>query len=281
MRNTRYEHYQTLTLSFLSYQVKAAGPDLRKDHALRYHSLHDNTYLRYFVGHTGQVVNVSMSAKTDQFLSASVDKTIRLWDLRTNQCNGAVRCATTPAVAYDMQGLIFAAATADGEVKLYDSRGYDKGPFNTIQIGGVGGVVDPTTGKLPRVTCAKFSDDGNDLMCVAGGNVYIHSAFAPFAEVMRINVGSETGGSAGGKHFGQEGGGVDLDACWTPDGQYVLSGGADSRVHVWSVRSGRKVTTWQSRHAGIPSVVRWAPGSMMAASACTEGGCALWIPQID
>ena len=75
--------------------------------------------------------------------------------------------------------------------------------------------------------------------------------------------------------------GNNLEACWTPDGRYVLSGGADSRVHVWSVRSGSKVTTWQSRHAGVPSSVRWAPGSMMAASACTEGGCALWIPQID
>ena len=68
------------------------------------------------MGHTKQVVSVSMSAKTDQFLSAAADHTIRLWDLRTNQCNGVVRCATTPAVAYDAQGLIFAAATDDGEV---------------------------------------------------------------------------------------------------------------------------------------------------------------------
>ena len=260
-------------------KVKAASKDPRKDHALRYHSLHDNTYLRYFVGHTKQVVSVSMSAKTDQFLSAAADHTIRLWYLITNQCNGVVRCATTPAVAYDMQGLIFAAATDDGEVKLYDARGYDKGPFNTIAIGGAKGAVDPATGKRPRVTTAKFSDDGNDLMCVAGGMVYIHSAFTPFEEVMRIDVAKETGGS-GGKHAGGLEA-LDLEACWTPDGQYVLSGGADSRVHVWSVRSGSKVTTWQSRHAGVPSSVRWAPGSMMAASACTEGGCALWIPQID
>jgi len=261
-------------------KVKAASKDPRKDHALRYHSLHDNTYLRYFVGHTKQVVSVSMSAKTDQFLSAAADHTIRLWDLRTNQCNGVVRCATTPAVAYDAQGLIFAAATDDGEVRLYDARGYDKGPFDTIAIGGVKGAVDPSTGKRPRVTCAKFSDDGNDLMCVAGGAVYIHSAFAPFEEVRRIDVATETGGS-GGKRGGGGLEALDLEACWTPDGRYVLSGGADSRVHVWSVRSGSKVTTWQSRHAGVPSSVRWAPGSMMAASACTEGGCALWIPQIE
>jgi len=251
-------------------KVKSAGKDPKRDHALRYHSLHDNTYLRYFHGHTDQVVSVSMSAKTDQFLSASQDRTVRLWDLRTEKCNAKIECATTPCVAYDLQGLIFAAACDDGEVKLYDARGHDKGPFNSLRVGGGGGA---------RVTCLKFSDDGESLMCVAGGTMYIHDAF-DFSEKMRINVAMETGGTGSGKEAAGISG-ANLEACWTPDGRYVLSGGADSRVHVWNVRNGSKVTTWQARHAGIPSSVRWAPGMMMAASACTEGGCALWIPQLD
>jgi hypothetical protein len=36
-------------------------------------------------------------------------------------------------------------------VKLYDARGYDKGPFTTFHVGG----VDPDTGMRPRVTCTK------------------------------------------------------------------------------------------------------------------------------
>ena len=55
-------------------KVKAPSKDVKKDHALRYHSLHDNTYLRYFFGHTAQVTTVSMSAKTDMFLSAAADE---------------------------------------------------------------------------------------------------------------------------------------------------------------------------------------------------------------
>jgi len=256
-------------------KVKAPSKDVKKDHALRYHSLHDNTYLRYFFGHTAQVTTVSMSAKTDMFLSAAADETVRLWDLRTDQCNGKIECATTPCVAYDQQGLIFAAACADGEVTLYDARGYARGPFSAGKVGS----VDRATGLRPRVTCLKFSDDGESLMCVAGGTMYIHDAF-DFGEKMRIDVAMETGGTGAGKDAAGTSG-MNLEACWTPDGQYVLSGGADSRVHVWSVRTGGKVTSWGSRHAGIPSSVRWAPGMMMAASACTEGGCALWIPQLD
>ncbi|EEH60425.1 COMPASS/Set1C complex protein [Micromonas pusilla CCMP1545] len=254
-------------------KVKTASAQPQKDHALRYHSLHDNTYLRYFVGHADQVVSVAMSAKTDQFLSAAKDRTVRLWDLRTNVCNGVIRCATTPSVACDAQGLIFAAATDDGEVKLYDARGYDQGPFTTFRVG----AKDRVTGHAPRVTCAKFSPDGEFLLCVAGGVMYVLNAFEG-DETMRINVGAETGGMGQGKDAAGASGN-NLEACWTPDGQYVLSGGADSRVHVWSAKTGGKVAVWGSRHAGIPSSIRWAPGMMLAASACTEGGCALWIPQ--
>lgn len=269
-----FDSASTDPLSFPpSAQVKQPSKDPKKDHALRYHSLYNNEYIRYFVGHTAQVVNVSMDAVTDEFLTASADGTVRLWDLRTPACNGVIRCATTPCVASDLQGLIFAAATDDGELKLYDARKYGQGPFIDFQVGS----VDPGTGKRPRVTCAKFSPDGEGLLCVAGGTMYIIDAFKG-DELMRINVGAETGGMGQGKDAAGATGN-NLEACWTPDNKCLLSGGADSRVHVWSAVNGSKVATWGARHAGIPSSVRWAPGMMLAASACTEGGCALWIPK--
>lgn len=38
---------------------------------LRYHSLHDNQYLRYFKGHTGRITTIAMSPKNDMFMSAA------------------------------------------------------------------------------------------------------------------------------------------------------------------------------------------------------------------
>lgn len=53
---------------------------------LRYLSLHDNKYLRYFRGHSDKVVSLEMSPKSDMFLSAQRDGVVRLWDLNSNVC---------------------------------------------------------------------------------------------------------------------------------------------------------------------------------------------------
>ena len=51
------------------------------DHSLRYHSLYDNVYLRYFQGHTQRVTSLMMHPVEDQFITSSLDGTVRLWSL--------------------------------------------------------------------------------------------------------------------------------------------------------------------------------------------------------
>ena len=52
----------------------------------RYMSVKENKYIRYFGGHDKKVVTLAMSPTDDTFLSGSMDKSIRLWDLRSNHC---------------------------------------------------------------------------------------------------------------------------------------------------------------------------------------------------
>ena len=42
------------------------------EHFIRYLSTHENVYLRYFRGHTARVTSLSMSPKSDLFLSAAL-----------------------------------------------------------------------------------------------------------------------------------------------------------------------------------------------------------------
>ena len=41
-----------------------------RDNGIRYHSLHDNKYIRYFTGHTERVTGLCLSPSTDLFLSS-------------------------------------------------------------------------------------------------------------------------------------------------------------------------------------------------------------------
>ncbi|KHJ98970.1 WD domain, G-beta repeat protein, partial [Oesophagostomum dentatum] len=101
---------------------------------IRYLSLHDNKYIRYFPGHTKKVMCLSMNPADDTFLSGSLDKTIRLWDLRSQNCQGLMQVNGKAIAAFDPEGLIFAAGINNEQVKLYDLRSFDKGPFTTFKL---------------------------------------------------------------------------------------------------------------------------------------------------
>ena len=93
---------------------------------LRYLSLHDERYLRCFKGHTKPVVALEMSPKEDLFASAALDDTVRIWDLRSTDCAAALRYSgngelSRPAVAFDPQGVVLAAAISGGQTKVSDA----------------------------------------------------------------------------------------------------------------------------------------------------------------
>ena len=78
-------------------------------------SLKENKYIRYFGGHDKRVVTLAMNPADDTFLSGSLDKSIRLWDLRSNHCQ--VRTTLTTSVSLTMSlfpGSDEACGTASG-----------------------------------------------------------------------------------------------------------------------------------------------------------------------
>lgn len=224
------------------------------DESLRYLSLYDNRYVRYFKGHRDRVVALCMSPKNDSFMSGALDHTVRLWDLRSNACQGQMRVRGRPAVAYDQQGLVFAVAMEGGAIKLFDVRSYDKGPFDTFLVGG----------DTAEVTGIKFSNDGKMmLLSTSSSRTYVLDAY--------------NGKTLHAFSLLPDADGASLEASFSPDGKYVISGSGDGSLGAWSTESGQQVAMWAS-HVGVPAVAKWAPRRLMFASASVL--LTFWIPDL-
>lgn len=126
VRTVNSKKYGVDLIHFTHAKNTAIHSSTKVDDTIRYLSLHDNKYIRYFPGHTKKVVSLCLSPVEDTFLSGSLDKTLRLWDLRSPNCQGLMHLSGRPVAAYDPEGLIFAAGVNSESIKLYDLRSFDK-----------------------------------------------------------------------------------------------------------------------------------------------------------
>jgi len=227
------------------------------DDTIRYLSLHDNKYLRYFRGHTKKVTCLCMSPTDDFFISGSMDKTLRLWDLRSDNCQGMMNLPSRPVAAFDPEGLIFGVGMDSHLIKLYDLRTFDKGPFSTF--------------KIPReVDCdwtgLKFSPEGKFILVTTNGSALrLVDAFNGSVKNNLLGHVNELG--------------APLEASFSPDGNYIFSGASDGSVTCWQVETGGKTSLQNKFQPGPVQCCQFNPKFMMMVTACQH--IALWLPGSD
>jgi len=232
----------------------------KENDTIRYLSLHDNKYLRYFVGHEKRVVTLSMSPADDSFLSGSLDHTIRLWDLKSDKLIGKLATLGPPTANYDPEGLIFAVGDND-VVKLYDSRLYENGPFNTIKL------PKPPLANLTWKSL-KFSPNGKQILITTNfEELYILDAFSG-QPLHKLTIGPKLASPL--EH--------PCEASYSPDSQYILCGSLDGCIHVWSASRGIKITVLKPERPSPEAVqcVMFNPKFMLIASGCSR--MSFWIP---
>ncbi|KIK96588.1 hypothetical protein PAXRUDRAFT_138130 [Paxillus rubicundulus Ve08.2h10] len=266
----------------------------KEDDTIRYHSLHDNKYLQYFKGHKQRVVSLEVSPVDDGFISGSMDKTVRLWDLRVPTCRGLLNLPAPPVVAYDTSGIVFAVAVnLYSRILLYDQANYDKAPFLTITL------EDPTLALVsypPRpiyMTSLAFSSNGKYILVGCSGDAhYIIDAFeGHLLAKLEGRIGLERRRMDTPQSIDPVKGNSGEEVSWTPDSKYVVSGSLDGRIAVWDVqnlptRSGTvdlKVPPLRIQplanldgHPGPSRCVRFNPRLAMMVTAGAE--LAFWLP---
>ncbi|KAL8144466.1 hypothetical protein V2J09_017498 [Rumex salicifolius] len=86
-----------------------------------------------------RVVSLSLCSR-ECFISASLDRTVLLWDQRADKCQGLLCVQGRPAAAYDNQGLVFAVAFG-GCIRMFDARNYGKAQVMVVSMRGVSEVA--------------------------------------------------------------------------------------------------------------------------------------------
>ncbi|TMS37868.1 hypothetical protein L596_004711 [Steinernema carpocapsae] len=140
------------------------------DDQIRHLSLHDNRYIRYFLGHTKPVTMLQMLPYSTIFLSGSYDKTVRLWDLRTHTSQATTVVQSRPVGSFDQEGLIFGIGHLGKSIKLFDVRTFEKGPFAAFNI---------QRENTSEIVSLQFSPNGKTILLTTNGDeCYLVDAFS-------------------------------------------------------------------------------------------------------
>ena len=125
-----------------------------------YWSLHDNSILCSFIGHTDSITSIDLSPSDSTFVSCSKDCTTRVWEYEKKVCK--IKISKSRAACFDNTGMILACLyikdkdpgkkTSVQQVHLFNTENYEERPFSIFSID-----EQDSTAEIKQM---KFSPDG-------------------------------------------------------------------------------------------------------------------------
>ncbi|CDR40169.1 CYFA0S04e05072g1_1 [Cyberlindnera fabianii] len=188
------------------------GPDSRIGHL----DITKGAFLRYYTGHDAQVTSIEMNPRHDTFVSAAMDDTVKMWDLRASNAQATVPSAAETHVSMDPSGQVLCISSVrEGTAAFYVLKTMTQ--------------FDRTV-KLPDGFLwnkVEFSNDNKFILFSSVNGDHILLDAFEFTLVARL-CGVTVIPSSGFPHTGS--------ASFTPDGKYVFSGNGNGNVLLWSLK---------------------------------------------
>ncbi|KAK4546354.1 hypothetical protein LTR36_002031 [Oleoguttula mirabilis] len=289
-KELKSQKYGSALARFTHHSTSIIYASTKVDDGIRYLSMHDNSFIRYFRGHTGRVTSLALSPGGDQFLSASLDNTVKLWDCRSPNSQGQLESESPYLTAYDPSASVIAVASPPAQtVLLYDLKNYDKPPFASFDLLEIEKRFAADFGQRPGEgwTGLEFSNNGKYILVTTNGpGHYLIDAFSGDLVHYLHRPSGATGRVAPGDNLPEPTAAyMQADACMTPDGRYVVSGnGSQTGMLVWDAQEKSRSDKVLEPMAELPStkaaaVVAFNPRHNMLASA--DRDVMMWIPDMD
>jgi len=295
-KELKSQKYGSALARFTHHSTSIIYASTKVDDGVRYLSMHDNSFIRYFRGHEGRVTSLSLCPGGDQFLSASLDGTVRMWDCRSPNACGQLNFESPWLTAYDPSATVIAVASPPAQmVVLYDLKNYDKPPFASFDLLDVEKKFASEFGQRPGEgwTGLEFSNNGKYLLLTTNGAGHylldaftgdlVHYLHRPSGPTNRLAPGDILPTSSDASNYTPSY--MQADACLAPDGRYIIGGnGSQTGLLVWDAQEKERSDRVLEPMTELPSskaagVVAYNPRYNLVAAAEREVG--LWVPDLD
>jgi len=256
LQTVNSKKYGVCLIHFADNNKSVIHASSKVDNTIRYLSIDNKQYLRYFIGHVKRVRSLSMSPVDDCFVSCAMDNTLKLWDLRVPSCQGTLNSTATLSATFDRGGLVFAIGVGTGHVKLYDIRCFQKGPFLTVQM---------PFGLHTDYTSMQFAP--NNRLMVLGtrhDELYVLDSYeGRFKYTLRGH---------------RNDGNLNLRPAFAPGSKHVFCGSTDGKISIYSMTNGEIVRNYHTDHQSPIENILFNPRYYFMSTACME--LRTWLPTI-
>ena len=267
---------------------------------------------RTLKGHTGRATSVAFTRDGSWLVSASEDRTIKIWDVAGAQALRTFEGHTstiTSLAALSPDGSRLASASDQtivfedvvGDRKLRTLKGHKIKVWDVTS----GRELRTLTGHAGGVRSVAFSPDGcwlasgsvdqtvkiwdagsgEELRTLKGHGGMVESvAFSPDGSWLASGSVDQTvkiWDAASGQELRTLSGHRDQvrSVAFSPDGSRVASGSVDQTVKIWDAASGQELRTLKEQTGGVLSVAFSPDGHRLVASGNDDGTLTIWDAQ--